>query len=179
MKIEDTILLTTEHYGPAGSEMDRITLSDKPVEELIANLGKNGIDIIACESEQTVSYQFRENQRRGVSAKTATVPLGTTLPVQTIPARFYLRNKEGLELVFRNYDNITQRPPEGVFGGSYGGHFGIACEVILERTDLDITIPKRVKSAMEQTYSPGMAEIRQFAKNQKPFKGRLGLVKDK
>ena len=154
MKLTEIIFLTIHHSGPAGSDINRPTLADKPVDELIENLRKNGISIAKEHSEQTLSYQFRKSQEDNLVVKTATVPLGTAFPVPTIPARFYLRDKEGLELTFRNYDNTIQQQ-EGVYDGIVAGDYGIKCEFSFEREQTDLSLPKKIKSAMEKTYLSG------------------------
>ena len=154
MRTEGTILLTNHHHAPVGCPINRYLISDKPIDDLIENLHKNGIEISPDYSYKDVRYVKKHGELGDFvcEEKTVTVPLETKFPMDVTPMVFYLSDGKTLKLEFRNYSNITKSPNKGVVGGSLSGDFGIACSLTLDGTDIDESIVDKVREAMKTTY---------------------------
>lgn len=159
MELTDKIILTKHHYAPAGTPIERYSISDQPIEVLVANLNRQGIKINPDYSSKSVKYsqQVRDQgsfvEERGVE-RAVILPLLTQFPegIQTELIAFYLRDGRGLQLRLRDYGHITKWPGEGMIGGSVAGDFGIQCKLRVEQKILDKTIAEKVKTALKDTY---------------------------
>jgi hypothetical protein len=151
MKLTEEIILTKPHYAPAGAPINKYLISDKPIDELINNLHKKGIEINSDYSEKEVRYSTKTIDG-SFKEKEVIVPLLTKFSGETTLIAFYLRNRKGLELELQNYSNIISSPRKGVIGGSVAGNFGISCKISLEGITIEPSIVNKVKSAIEETY---------------------------
>lgn len=150
MKLTENIILTKHHFAPAGSPIDRYSISDKPVSNLIKNLCEQDVKINSNYSEKEISY-LAQTEQESDKERIVKIPLLTKLPDAT-PIAFYLRSESGLELELRDYSDITQRPSRGVIGGTIAGSFGIICKLSAEGETTDLSVVEKVKKALEKTY---------------------------
>jgi len=124
---------------------------------LIANLDKQGINIISSYSTKTVKYfqNISFSASSVLQEEEVTVPLATQFPqdIETSQIEFNLRSPSaGLELKLRNYDVVTDRPTKGVIGGPFAGNFGIIGRLVVKGKNLDLGIVDKVEQDLKATY---------------------------
>ena len=146
MKVREKIILSVHHYGPVGSRLICPRVHDEPYELLLKNLNAASILIDSKLSEKTIKYYI------GNSLRELTVPVETTMPIYSKEnlQSYSLKDGNGLELTLENWEEITGRPPRGVFGGTLSGDFGVIGKLLFSGDDL--TIIQNVKKALEETY---------------------------
>lgn len=109
MLFQDTIYVIVPHRGPVGTYPKRPSIKDKPIEELIENLTKEGVPVAHGLSREKIEIMGKTQADR----EGGIVPLGTKYPWDVNIVAYYLRNNKGLELEISDYESITERPPQG------------------------------------------------------------------
>ncbi len=148
MEIIEKIILSISHYGPVGSQIICPRLHDESCEVLLKNLNVAGVLMDSKLSEKTFKYNIKNFERE------STVPIETIIPkyiVQHLQS-YLLRDGNGLELMLRDWEEISSRPQKGIIGGTFSGRFGISGKLIINREDPKIEIINNVKKALEETY---------------------------
>lgn len=149
MKLTEDIIISKSYRSPAGSPRKGYSLDDKPIDEFIANLEKEGVSIERRFSQKEVEYTISTSPQSSEHKK-AILPLSTELEGHV--EAYYLRDEDGLALELRNYNNVTERPRKGVIGGMYGGEAGVVCKLTAEAQVIDLTVVDRVRNALRETY---------------------------
>jgi hypothetical protein len=152
-KLEDVVTLTRYHHGPVGSFIDTYTVNDMPIDEFIANLQNEGIQILPDQSEKTITYSL---PRHNTVDNTANIPLHIALDPKAIPQvktlAYILRDADGLQLTLQKYGNTISRPAPGIIGGSITGEFGLAVHIRYEGRSPDTSVTEKVDRALRNTY---------------------------
>ncbi len=157
IKLTEKITTGKSYHGHAGSPRGGYSLDDKPIDELIANLEKEGLSIKREFSQKEMEYTISTGSCRSENKK-AILPLDTEIK-GTIEA-YYLHDEDGLTLELRDYNNVTERPRKGVIGGMYGGEAGIICKLRVEQQVIDTSVVDKVRNALQETYDPQGKKIR-------------------
>lgn len=146
MRITDEFKISDHYYGPVGHYTGPSpSVSSKPIQNLIDALSKEGVEVSAEQCSMDAAYRLGNEQKQ------ATLPLDASIPGSS-PGAYLLRGPDNLEIRLEDYDHVSDRPPEGMIGGTVSGHRGIPVTLSVESADTSYV--DRIREAVRSVYDP-------------------------
>lgn len=158
MQVTDMLQIATYLNQQSFEPRQSPSITDRPVEELIAKLYDQGIEVNQDHSEKVVHFTQKRNlQEEHLCTQ---VPLQTKFPNTSSISTYILRDGNELELYLTNFDNTSSQenhldPMHTPIGPTHiSGNAGILCKVTYISENPDITIMNKIKQALQNTYRP-------------------------
>ena len=112
--LTDKLLITKQAPVPLlpGDTIEAASVHGRPIEELIEELGKAGMEVSVPNSEKMIYYRIYEGERK--KKRRSRVPLKTVIPDSAKTLRIYLRMESGLSMTLSDYRDTIPFQPEVV-----------------------------------------------------------------